>query len=351
MGVNEGGLHLKALVMEAYKEFYLREVPAPVPAAGEVLVRVRACAVCGSDVHGIDGSTGRRQPPVIMGHEAAGEIAALGEGVDGWNLGDRVTFDSTVYCGECDACRAGAVNLCANRRVLGVSCDEYKKDGAFAEYVAVPRRILYRLPENVSFEEAAMVEPLSIACHSMTRATIPEGGRVLVVGVGTIGLLALQVARSLGAGQLIALDVDEARLQLAREQGAQALDSRDTEALNKALQLTGGAGFDMAVDCTGIGATADLAIRSAKLNGSVVLVGNLAQRIDFPLQLVVTRQLSLFGSCASAGEYPLCLDMIASGQVDVKKMISKTVPLSEGGEWILKLYNREPGLYKIVLIP
>ena len=337
--------------MEAYKEFHLREVPIPAPGAGEVLVRVRACAVCGSDVHGIDGSTGRRQPPVIMGHEAAGEIASLGEGVAGWKAGDRVTFDSTVYCGKCDACRAGAVNLCANRRVLGVSCGEYKKDGAFAEYIAVPQRILYPLPERVSFEEAAMVEPLSIACHAMTRVKIPEGGRVLVVGVGTIGLLALQVARSLGAGRLIALDVDEARLRLAREQGAQALNSRDPEALKNVLQLTGGAGVDVAVDCTGIGATADLAIRSVKLNGAVVLVGNLVQTIDFPLQLVVTRQLSLFGSCASAGEYPMCLNMIASGQVDVKKMISKAVPLSEGGEWILKLYNKEPGLYKIVLIP
>ena len=117
------------------------------------------------------------------------------------------------------------------------------------------------------------------------------------------------------------------------------------------LELTNGAGVDVAADCTGIGATADLAIRAAKLNGAVVLVGNLAQKIDFPLQLVVTRQISLFGSCASAGEYPRCLDMIASGRVDVKKMISKTAPLSEGGEWILKLNNREPGLYKIVLLP
>jgi len=337
--------------MEAYKEFHLREVPTPVPAPGEVLVRVRAVAICGSDVHGSDGSSGRRQPPVIMGHEAAGEIAALGGGVTGYRAGDRVTFDSTVYCGACEACRAGAVNLCANRRVLGVSCDEYRRDGAFAEYVAVPERILYPLPEGVSFLEASMVEPLSIACHAMTRTEIPKGGRVLVVGVGTIGFLSLQVARSLGAGQLIAMDVDRARLEMAREAGAEPVDSRDPEALKKVLALTGGEGVDVAVDATGIGVTADLAIRAARLNGKVVLVGNLAQRIDFPLQLVVTRQISLFGSCSSAGEYPLCLDMIASGRVDVKKMISRTAPLSEGGEWILRLYNREPGLYKVVLIP
>ena len=223
---SKGDKALKALVMTAYKEFELREAPTPVPAPGEVLVRVRASAVCGSDVHGIDGSTGRRQPPVIMGHEAAGEIASLGKGVTGWAVGDRVTFDSTIYCGECPACRAGEVNLCASRRVLGVSCDEYRRDGAFAEYVAVPQRILYRLPEGVSYVEAAMVEPLSIACHAMTRTPIPRGGCVLVVGVGTIGLLTLQVAKSLGAGRLIAADVDEARLRMAREAGAEAVDSR-----------------------------------------------------------------------------------------------------------------------------
>ena len=342
---------MKALVMEAYKSFALREVPRPEPGPGEVLVRVRACAVCGSDVHGIDGSTGRRRPPVIMGHEAAGEIAQLGAGVTRYRVGERVTFDSTVYCGECAACSAGDVNLCKDRRVLGVSCEEYRRDGAFAEYVLVPERILYRLPDNVSYEEAAMVEPLSIACHAMGRTAVPQGGRVRVVGAGTIGLLALQVAKSLGAGQLSAVDVDDARLQMARAAGAEAVSSREPGALERVLALTGGAGVDVAVDCAGIFETADLCIRSAKLNGAVVLVGNLAQRIDFPLQLVVTRQLSLYGSCASAGEYPECLNLIASGRVDVKRMISKTVPLAEGGEWILKLYNREPGLYKIVLIP
>ncbi len=337
--------------MEDYKSFALRDVPVPSPAPGEVLVRVRACAVCGSDVHGIDGSTGRRQPPVIMGHEAAGEITLLGEGVTGYAPGDRVTFDSTVYCGVCEACRVGDVNLCAGRRVLGVSCDEYRRDGAFAEYVAVPERILYPLPDGVTFEEAAMVEPLSIALHAMTRAPMPENAAVLVVGVGTIGLLALQAARGLGAARLIAADIDENRLALAREMGAEAVNTGDPGALERILALTGGRGVDIAADATGIAATCDLSIRATRPNGAVVLVGNLARKIDFPLQFVVTRQLRLFGSCASAGEYPRCLQMIADGVVDVKRMISRTVPLAEGAEWILKLYNRERGLYKVVLVP
>lgn len=342
---------MKALVMEAYRQFVYQDFPTPQPKAGEVLVRVKACAVCGSDVHGIDGSTGRRQPPIIMGHEASGIIEACGEGVVAYKPGDRVTFDSTIYCGECEMCKAGNVNLCANRRVLGVSCDDYRMHGAFAEYLCVPERVLYRLPDKVSYVQAAMVEPLSIAYHAATRTPVFEGACALIVGVGTIGMLTLQVVRSMGAKQLIAVDIDETRLAEALKNGATAaVNSNDPDALEKILALTkDGKGVDLAYDATGISATTNLCLRTAGLNGKIVLIGNLAQKIDLPLQWVVTRQQSLFGSCASAGEYPQCLELIAEGKVDVDAMISRRVPLSEGHEWINRLYEREPGLYKIVL--
>lgn len=343
---------MKALVMEAYRQFVYREVPTPAPGPGEVLVRVRACAVCGSDVHGIDGSTGRRQPPVIMGHEASGVIEAVGEGVLAWQPGDRVTFDSTIYCGACERCRAGLVNLCAHRRVLGVSCDEYRQDGAFAEYVAVPQRILYRLPRNVSFIQAAMAEPLAIAMHAAARVALARGASVLVAGVGTIGMLILQVVRSMGAGTLIALDVDADRLALAQSLGAtHCIKAQGEDALRAILAATGGQGVDAAFDAVGIGETVRMCIDSARLNGAVVLVGNLKPAVEFPLQKVVTRQLSLFGSCASAGEYAACLELIAAGKVDTERLISRAVPLSEGGAWINRVYEREKGLNKIVLIP
>ncbi len=137
---------MKALVLKEYLKFNFEETPMPEPQAGEVLVAVKACGICGSDVHGMDGSTGRRRPPIIMGHEAAGVIADVGPGVNGWKRGDRVTFDSTIFCGVCPFCRRGQVNLCDNRRVLGVSCEDYRRQGAFAQYVAVPERVLYRLP-------------------------------------------------------------------------------------------------------------------------------------------------------------------------------------------------------------
>ncbi len=341
---------MKALVMHEYKHLTYEEVPTPSPKEGEVLIRLQACSVCGSDVHGFDGSSGRRQPPLIMGHEASGIIAELGEGVTDYKVGDRVTFDSTIYCGECDMCKAGKVNLCNSRMVLGVSCDEYNRDGCFAEYVVVPDYILYRMPDNVTFTQAAMIEPLSVAYHAATRTPVTPNDSVLVVGIGTIGLLTMQVVRSFGAKQIIAVDIDDSRLELARKNGAtHTVNSKDPDALEQILALTeDGQGVDVAMDATGIESTVNLCVKSVHLDGRVVLIGNLAQNMNFPLQYVVTRQISLFGSCASAGEYPQCLDLIASGQVEVDSMISKIVPLEEGDKWMNKIFNREDGLTKLV---
>lgn len=341
---------MKALVMHKYMELSYEDVPTPSPKPGEVLIRVKACSVCGSDVHGFDGSTGRRQPPLIMGHEASGQIVGLGEGVTDYKVGDRVTFDSTIYCRECEMCKAGKVNLCSHRMVLGVSCDEYNRAGCFAEYVCVPDYILYPIPDNVSYVQAAMIEPLSVAYHAATRTPIGPNDKAMVVGVGTIGLLTLQVVRSFGVKQLIAVDIDEKRLELARANGAtHCINSKDPDALEQIRKIAGG-GLDVALDATGIETTVNLCINSVDLDGKVVLIGNLAQHMDFPLQYCVTRQISLFGSCASAGEYPQCLDLIASGQVEVDSMISKLVPLKDGNVWMNKIYNREEGLAKLVFL-
>jgi L-iditol 2-dehydrogenase len=206
---------VQALVMEEYMHFTLKDVPEPALGPEEVLVQVRVCGICGSDVHGMDGSTGRRIPPVIMGHEAAGVIAGMGSAVTGWQVGERVTFDSTIYCGRCYYCRRGQINLCENRRVLGVSCTDYRQDGAFASYVAVPQRILFPLPEGLSFERAALVEALSIAFHAAHRTPIVLNDTAVVVGAGMIGLLVIQALRLAGCGQIIAVDVDQSRLDLA----------------------------------------------------------------------------------------------------------------------------------------
>jgi L-iditol 2-dehydrogenase len=339
---------MKALVLEQYNRFAFEEVPEPELAGGEVLIEVK---VCGSDVHGMDGSTGRRQPPVIMGHEAAGLIAKVGEQVEGWESGQRVTFDSTIYCGVCRHCRRGEINLCDNRRVLGVSCDEYRHNGAFAEYVAVPSRILYPLPEAVSFAQAAMVEALSIAVHGVGRAAARLSDSALVVGAGNIGLLAVQVLKAAGCRPVMAADVDGGRLARARQLGADiAIDSREQDVGSVVRRHVAG-GVDVAVEAVGIGAAVKDAVAALRKGGTLSLIGNVSPTVEFPLQSVVTREISVNGSCASRGEYPACLDLIARGVVDVDSMISATAPLAEGAAWFERLYRREPGLMKVILLP
>lgn len=343
---------MKALILEDYRQFAYTTAPDPAPGPGEVLIAVHACGICGSDVHGIDGSTGRRRPPIIMGHEAAGTIAAVGAGVTAWKPGDRVTFDSTIYCGTCAYCRRGQINLCDNRRVLGVSCEDYRQHGAFAEYVAVPQHILYRLPGDLSFDQAALVEPVSIAFHAINRTPIALNDAVIVLGAGMIGLLVVQALRLAGCGVIIAVDLEDNKLALAGQFGADhAFNAADPQLPARVLDLTGGQGADHALECVGIGATVATAFQCVRKGGSITLVGNLSPRIDFPLQAAVTREITLNGVCASQGEYPACLDMIARGAIDVKPLMSAVAPLSEGAAWFERLYNKEPGLMKVVLAP
>ncbi len=342
---------MKALVLAEYNRFEYKEVDKPEAGPGEVLIAVKACGICGSDVHGMDGSSGRRQPPIIMGHEAAGIIAGVGENVEAWKPGQRVTFDSTIYCGSCWHCRRGEINLCDNRRVLGVSCDEYRQHGAFAEYVAVPAHILYTLPDAVSFSQAAMVEALSIAVHAVRRTPVDLNNSALVVGAGNIGLLVIQVLKAFGCNPVIAADIDESKLEWARKLGADlCINSRAVD-VGQEVRKHATKGVDLAVEAVGIAAALQDGVAALRKGGALTLIGNVTPSVDFPLQSVVTREISVNGSCASCGEYPTCLELIARGAVEVDAMISAIVPLAEGAGWFERLYHEEPGLMKVILTP
>lgn len=342
---------MKALLLSKYKHLEVTDQPVPTAEPDEVLVRVAACGICGSDVHGYDGSSGRRVPPIVMGHEAAGRVAAIGSGVTGFAEGDRVTFDSTIYCGNCHYCRRGEVNLCDNRQVLGVSCGDYRRAGAFAEFVAVPSRILYRLPDNLSFEEAAMLEAVSVAIHAVSLAQVSANSTALVVGAGMIGLLMVQVLRAAGCSRILVTDIDSSRLQLAQDVGAHLALSAKFGVAAQVGKLTGGAGVDIAMEAVGQADTVNASIESVRKGGTVVLVGNIAPEVILPLQKVVTRQIRLQGSCASAGEYPRAMELLESGAIQVKNLITAVVPLVEGPLWFERLHSREPNLMKVVLRP
>jgi len=331
---------MNALLLTEYMKLELAPMPEPEIGPDDVLIRVRACGICGSDVHGFDGSTGRRIPPLVMGHEAAGEVAATGANVRDLRTGDRVTFDSTIYCGNCFYCARGEVNLCDNRQVMGVSPGPYRRHGAFAEFVAVPRRIVYRLPDALSYEHAAMIEAVSVALHAVNLTPVKLGDAAVVVGSGMIGVLTIQALRAAGCTRVIAIDPNEGRLDLARQVGA-------TECLTAATQLNA----DLAIECVGNKDAVRAAISSVRKGGAVTLVGNVAPTVELPLQEVVTRQLRLQGSCASSGEYPAAMSLMAAGTIKVDSLISAVAPLAEGAEWFGRLYRREPNLMKVILRP
>jgi L-iditol 2-dehydrogenase len=343
---------MKALLLTEYKKLEVTEVDEPMIGFDDVLVQVEACGICGSDIHGYDGSTGRRIPPLVMGHEAAGIVVSVGSNVDDLVPGDRVTFDSTVSCGHCDFCRAGHENLCDNRRVLGVSCGDYRRHGAFAERVAVPRRIIYRLPAEMPFEHAALVEAVSIGVHAVNLSNIRLGDTVVVVGTGMIGLLTLQAAKAAGATRVLAVDVNDKRLAVAASLGAtETFRGDQPDCVSKIRAATAGKGADVALECVGATATVKTAIDAVRKGGTVTLVGNISPTIELPLQSVVTREIRLQGTCGCNGEYPQCIELMRSGKIKVEPLITAQISLADAPQWFARLHVGDPEQMKVVVRP
>ena len=343
---------MKALLYTAPHTFEFTDVADPVPGEDEVLVRVRACGICGSDVHGATGRTGRRLPPLIMGHEAAGVVEATGDAVVGLKAGDRVAFDSTVYCNACEACRQGLFNRCARRQVLGVSTPAFKRHGAMAELVVVPHWVVAPLPGGMSFRQAALLEPASIGLHAANRARVEAGETAVVVGAGTIGLFAVQAARLRGASRVIVSDRSDFRLDVARRLRADVAVNPDRENLREVvLRETGGRGADVAFEAVGFASTVREAVSTVRMGGRVVLIGNLERQVELDLQDLVAREVTLVGSYASAGEFRECIGAIADGRIDTAPLVSDVAPLRDGARAFARLLGGGEDLLKIVLEP
>lgn len=343
---------MKALVLEDYNNLVYKDVANPEISSEEVLIKVMACGICGSDIHGLDGSTGRRIPPLIMGHEASGIIARVGSDVRDWKAGDRVTFDSTVYSLNDWFTLKGKYNLSDNREVFGVSPGTYRRNGAFAEYVAVPRHILYHIPEKVTFEQAAMVEAAAVALHAVNLSGIRTGDSCTVLGAGTIGTFLIKLLRISGAGQIIAVDNDKTSRERALNAGADsALAAEKDNLIERISEVTSSRGADISFEAVGRNETFNLAVDSVRKGGKVVLIGNISALVDFPLQKAVTHELSILGSCAICGEYEAILQLIDRGRLKIDDQIYATAPLSEGAEWFRKLYMMDSNPGKVILIP
>ncbi len=343
---------MKALLYTDPYTLEYTDVPDPSFGADDVLICVKACGICGSDVQGYTGKTGRRLPPLIMGHEAAGIVEKTGDNVTDVAPGDRVCFDSTVYCNTCPACQQGLFNRCVHRQVLGVSVPEFKRNGALAEYVAVPRWIVAKLPDDMSFVQAALLEPASIGTHAANRRPISDSDTAVVIGAGTIGLFILQAAKLRGAKRAVACDISDFRLDLARQVGADACVNPQGQALRDiVLAQTDGRGADITFEAVGFAQTFRDAISITKTGGSVVAVGNLAKETEFNLQELVSRELTFTGSYASSGEFRTCIDLIASEQIKVGPLVSEVLPLKDGPSAFKRLLEAKENLLKIVLEP
>ena len=346
-------MSMKALVLEEYERLMIRDVDIPSPGASEVLVRIHSVGICGSDVHGYDGTSGRRVPPVIMGHEAAGTIATIGDDVKGWSVADRVTFDSALYSLDDWYSRRGMYNLSDGRRVFGVSCDEYRMNGAFAEYVSVPAHLLYRLPDSVDFDEAALTEPLAVALHAVSLTPIGIGDTVAVIGAGVIGLLTVASLAHRGCKNIIVADISKPRLAAAKEFGATHLvnGQEGDDLVTCCAECTDGRGADAVLEAVGLESTIQTGLAAVRRGGTLTVMGNISRQVVIPLQRIVAGQITLQGSCAISNEYPAAISLLDAGTIPTDRLISARVPLDDGPLMFERLHRRDPELLKVILHP
>ena len=340
---------MKALVLEAYNNPVIKDLPIPEYGDDEVLIRLHACAICGSDLHGYTGRSDRRRPPVIMGHEAAGEIVECGKAVTGYKSGDRVVFNSSLFCGKCWYCTHGRQNLCTSARVYGVHCADYKLDGAMAEYIAVPERILYHMPDELSYSKAALVEPFAIGLHAVGRTPVQINSTAVVIGTGAIGLMVIKSLKCTGCSRIIAVDISDARLAHATKAGADFVINSATEDAAARIEEICPGGADHTFEVVGAAPTTNNAIDFAKRGGTVTLVGNAAPSGQINFQKIVLKELQVIGTYACANEYDLALALLGSGKVEYDDVLSVEAPLEDAKKWLDTLVEGKSDIVKVVL--
>jgi L-iditol 2-dehydrogenase len=336
---------MKAAVLKDRETIVLDEVPVPEPKRGEVLINVKASAICGSDVKGYFGQHSMIKWPVILGHEASGTIAKCGPGVDEWKVGDPVAVEPIFTCKKCHACRSGKYHLCANLTFAG-----HQVPGSFAEYFTAETEFVHRKPDNVPFEEAALTEPASSPLHAVERGNIKLGDFVVVIGSGVTGLFALQYVLLKGA-EVMVCDPADFKLKIAKSLGAShTLNPHNEDLLERVMELTGGIGADCVIEAAGTSETLASTVSLVKKGGSVVLVGYTEKESEpFDLSTVTLAELTVFGSLAYWHDFPVARKLMSRGKVTDRPVITHGMPLEGVEEGIKMMKRKEEGLVKIVV--
>ena len=278
---------MQVLMFTDIRKHELRSIPIPqLEKPDDVILKVKTVGVCGSDLHGYTGQSGRRKPPMIMGHEATADVIALGSGVENLEIGDRVAIQPVQFCGYCSQCMAGNQNICENRSIMGVTAP-----GAYAEYVKWSGSSLYKLPETMDYEIGALAEPLCIALHAVGLAHIKPYDTAYIVGAGTIGLLTLAVLRLTGVNCIIVSDTSDERLRVARDIGADVTLNPKTQNPREVVnQYTQGRGVDISFEAVGLSITAQQTLEVTRNQGQVIWIGNNQKMIEIYMQAIETRE-------------------------------------------------------------
>ncbi|MBC7779769.1 MAG: alcohol dehydrogenase catalytic domain-containing protein [Proteobacteria bacterium] len=341
---------MKAMMLRAGGDMRYETVPDPVLADNQVVVKVHACSICGSDLHAFHGKHPRLTFPRILGHEFAGEVVEVGRGVKTVRVGARVCCDVDLACGECGPCKAGRGNICERLRTMG-----FDTDGAYAEYAAVPDFNLYPLPDNVTYDQASAVQVLGISYHAVADRVKPQAGdRIAVIGAGPIGLGAALIAQSLGA-EVTILDLLDYRLALAQRLGvAGTMNARELRASEWARSVTGGQGFDKVIECVGglQERTIADAIGMVKRGGQITIVGTFPEnKATVPIAFLKDREIDINFSRGNFRAFAPCLDLVATGKIDPDAYISHRFPLRRAEDALKLLQARDVEAHKIVLHP
>ncbi|MEM2888167.1 MAG: galactitol-1-phosphate 5-dehydrogenase [Candidatus Bathyarchaeia archaeon] len=337
---------MKAAVWYGGKDIRIEDVPKPKIKDDEVLVKVRAVGICGSELHAFEGVSQRRTPPLVMGHEFSGEIVELGKNVNNLKIGEKVTVDPLKRCGTCTPCVRGQGSVCRNVKLLGLHTS-----GAFAEYVAVPALNCYVLPENVSFEEGAMAEPLAVGIRAVNSTDVRLGDTTVVIGAGIIGTMTLKAAKAAGAGLLIVSDVVDYRLDYSKKLGADiTINSKTDDPVTKVMELTNGSGADVVFEAVGLEATVQQGLRMLGIGGKLTIIGMLSKNMNLDVLSIVTRELQIRGSYAYAqDDFRRALNYLRNRKIDVKSLITNIMPLEKVKDGFEMLSEKRGNILKIIL--
>ena len=338
---------MKALVYEGPHEMKVREVDVPTVEPDEVLIRVAYSGICGSELSGYLGQNALRKPPLIFGHEFSGTIAELGEqaaSMQELSVGQRVTANPLISCGRCEKCLGGRQQLCVRRKLLSASLP-----GSNAEYVKVSARFVYPLPENVSLEQGALVEPIACAVRAAELASVQPSHTVLVTGVGPIGLFIVQALKAHGVGRIIAVDLNKDRLEMARRLGATTISPEEADTVEEVRRITDGKGVDVAVDAVGVGATRNQCLQSVTSGGRVIFEGLHDAESTLPVNTMIRNEVTCIGSFAySSLNFGTALQWLAEGRIGLEGGIIES-PLEEGAQWFERLLGNQGKVSKVLL--